>query len=101
MLVDVELDRLVTLLFVVLRPVDSEFTPVDSELMPVEVDVDSDAMLLLAVFRPVDNDRSPVDVVVDSEVTFLLVADSPVDNELIPLCASSIAAKAEVDSEAT
>ncbi|WP_330997128.1 hypothetical protein, partial [Burkholderia stagnalis] len=51
--VDVEVDSEVTVLSVVLRPVDSE-------LMPVEVDVDSDVIELAA-------DEMPVDVEVDSE----------------------------------
>ncbi len=31
--------------------------PVDSELMPVEVDVESEATLLLVVLRPVDSEE--------------------------------------------
>ncbi|WP_179094547.1 hypothetical protein, partial [Burkholderia pseudomallei] len=52
--------------------------PVDSELMPVEVDVDSEAIELVA-------DERPVDVEVDSDVRLLSVVLKPVDNELMPV----------------
>ncbi|MDR8849827.1 hypothetical protein FEP99_02847 [Burkholderia pseudomultivorans] len=72
-----------TVLFVELRPVDSE--PI-----PVEVEVESDAMELLA-------DDRPVDVEVDSEVTVLLVELSPVDSDAIsPLDDDTV-----VDSESS
>ncbi|MBF3384738.1 hypothetical protein ISF34_30820, partial [Burkholderia pseudomallei] len=68
-------------------PLDSEATlllvvdrPLESEPIPVEVEVDSEAIELVAELRPVEVD-------VDSEATVLLVVDSPVDNELTPLCA--------------
>ncbi|KVW31688.1 hypothetical protein WK94_04490 [Burkholderia ubonensis] len=77
-----------TLLFVVLKAVDSdpvaevaleivvdsEFRPVDNELIPVEVDVDSDATLLFVALKPVDSDA-----------TLLFVALKPVDSELSPV----------------
>ncbi|WP_308412730.1 hypothetical protein, partial [Burkholderia thailandensis] len=62
-----------TLLLVVDRPVESE-------PMPVDVEVDSEAIELLAELRPVEAD-------VESEATELLVVDRPVDSELTPLCA--------------
>ncbi|WP_269767512.1 hypothetical protein, partial [Burkholderia ubonensis] len=69
----VTVDSEATLLFVV-------DNPVDSDVMPVEVDVDSEAIELVAVDKPVE-------VEVDSDVTVLLVVDKPVDSELTPLCA--------------
>jgi hypothetical protein len=67
--VDVEVDRLTTALFVVLRPVDSESTlfavEVESELIPVEVDVDKLSTRLSVVLKPVDNELIPVEVDVD------------------------------------
>ena len=73
--VEVEVDRLPTLLLVVLRPVDneltpvdSELTPVDSELRPVEVEVDRLLTLLLVVLKPVDSELMPVEADVDSDV---------------------------------
>ncbi|KWO80283.1 hypothetical protein WM31_28940 [Burkholderia ubonensis] len=53
--------------------------------MPVDVDVDSDATLLLVVLKPVDSELIPVDVDVDNDTTLLLVVLRPVDNELIPV----------------
>ncbi|WP_306170837.1 hypothetical protein, partial [Burkholderia pseudomallei] len=47
---------------------------------PVDVEVDSEAIELVAELRPVEVD-------VDSEATVLFAVDSPVDNELTPLCA--------------
>ncbi|CAK0513497.1 tash protein pest motif family [Burkholderia pseudomallei] len=60
--------------------------------MPVDVEVDSEAIELVAELRPVEVD-------VDSEATVLLVVDSPVDNELTPLCAVLMPDEAEVESE--
>ncbi len=67
-------DRDATLLFVVLRPVDSE-------PMPVEVDVDNELTLLFTVLRPVDSELIAVEVDVDSEATLLFVVLRPVDND--------------------
>ncbi|NAX70806.1 hypothetical protein C1V97_27600, partial [Burkholderia pseudomallei] len=50
----------------------------DNELMPVEVDVDSEAIELVA-------DERPVDVEVDSEARLLSVVLKPVDSELMPV----------------
>ncbi|VWC46687.1 ATPase [Burkholderia arboris] len=99
--VDVDVDSDVTELFVVLRPVDSEFTlddvdvdndvielvavlrPVDSELTLDDVDVDSDVIELVAVLRPVDvdvdNELTLDDVEVDSDVIELVAVLRPVD----------------------
>ena len=91
--VEADVDKAVTLLFVVDSPVDSELTPVDRELVAVE----SDPMLLFAVLSPVDSESTPlcavlmpVEAEVDSAVTLLLVVDRPVDSEATPL-------EAEVD----
>ncbi|MFX1740067.1 hypothetical protein, partial [Paraburkholderia kururiensis] len=65
-------------------------TPVESELVVVDVDVESDAMLLVAVETELDNDP----VLLESELTVLLVLDSPVDSELMPV-------EVEVESEST
>jgi hypothetical protein len=43
--VDVEADSVATLVLVVPRPVDSEFTPLCAVLMPVDVEADSVATL--------------------------------------------------------
>jgi hypothetical protein len=48
--------RLVTLLFVVERPVDSEVTPLCAVLIPVDADVLRLVTLLLVVDRPVDSE---------------------------------------------
>ncbi|CAJ6252012.1 tash protein pest motif family [Burkholderia pseudomallei] len=56
------------------------------------MEVDSEAIELVAELRPVD-------VEVDSEATVLFAVDSPVDNELTPLCAVLMPDEAEVDSE--
>ncbi|WP_230938151.1 hypothetical protein, partial [Burkholderia territorii] len=61
-------DNDVTLLFVVLKPVDNELAVVD-------VEVDSEAIELVA-------DDRPLDVDVDNDVTLLFVVLKPVDNEL-------------------
>jgi len=45
-----------TLLFVVERPVESEVTPLALVLMPLEAEVDSDETLLFVVDRPEDAD---------------------------------------------
>ncbi|WP_279596673.1 hypothetical protein, partial [Burkholderia pseudomallei] len=67
----VEVDSDVRLLLVVLRPVESE-------PMPVEVDVDSEAIELVA-------DERPVDVEVDSEARLLSVVLKPVESEPMPV----------------
>jgi pilus assembly protein FimV len=48
---DADVDSAITLLFVVLRPVES---PVESDSMPLEADVDSAATELFVVLRPVE-----------------------------------------------
>jgi len=58
--VEVEVDRLVTLPFVVLSPVDSEFTPLCAVLIPVEVEVDRLVTLLFVVLSPVDSELTPL-----------------------------------------
>ncbi|WP_306170512.1 hypothetical protein, partial [Burkholderia pseudomallei] len=65
--------------------VDSEATlllvvdrPVESEPMPVDVEVDSEVIELVAELRPVE-------VEVDSEATVLSVVDRPVESEPIPV----------------
>ncbi|WP_423761184.1 hypothetical protein [Burkholderia sp. NLJ2] len=78
-----EVDRLVTLLFVALRPVDNELT------------------LPLVVFKLVDSDPTSVDSWVDSAPRVLLVVARPVDREVTPLCAVLMPAAAEVDRLAT
>jgi len=104
--VDVEVDSVATLLFIVDSPVLSTPTlllvvdnPVFSAttllcvvLMPDEAEVDSTAILLFVVDRPVDNEPTPlctvlmpVDVDVDSAATLLFVLDTAVDNELMPV----------------
>jgi hypothetical protein len=60
----VEVDRLVTLLFVASRPVDSE-------PKPLAVEVDRLVTLLFVASRPVDNEPRPLAVEVDSEVSWL------------------------------
>ena len=109
--VDVDDERLVRLLLVMLRPVDTEVKPVDRELRPVdseftplcavlrpvEVDVDRLVTLLLVVLRPVDNEPAPVDRL----LTVLLVVLKPVDSEFTPLCAVLSPVEVDVDSELT
>ncbi|MBO7882256.1 hypothetical protein J6351_14555, partial [Burkholderia pseudomallei] len=86
-----EVDSEARLLSVVLKPVDSESTlvevDVDNEAIelvaderPVDVEVDSEARLLSMVLKPVDSEPMPVEVDVDNEATVLLVVDSPVDS---------------------
>nr|WP_318654726.1 hypothetical protein [Burkholderia sp. S-53] len=58
--VEVEVDRLVTFPFAVLKPVDSELTPLCAVLIPVAVEVDRLATLLFAVLRPVDSELTPL-----------------------------------------
>ncbi|MBF3672447.1 hypothetical protein ISF60_30920, partial [Burkholderia pseudomallei] len=76
---EAEVDSEVSELFVLLSPLDSEATlllvvdrPVESEPIPVDVEVDSEAIELVAELRPVE-------VEVDSEATVLFAVDSPVD----------------------
>ncbi len=85
-------DNCVSWLLMVVTPVDSDATvlfvelrPVDSEVRPVEVDVDSDATLLLVDDRPVDSELMLVEVDVDSDATVLLVELRPVDSEPMPV----------------
>ncbi len=80
-----------TLLFVVLRPVDSE-------PMPVEVDVDNELTLLFVVLRPVDSELIAVEVDVDSDDTELFVALRPVDSELMPVDSDATFDAVDVDS---
>jgi len=54
--VEADVLRLVTLLFVVDKPVDSEVTPLCAVLMPLDADVLRLVTLLLVVLRPVDNE---------------------------------------------
>ncbi|WP_221174577.1 hypothetical protein, partial [Burkholderia pseudomallei] len=68
---EAEVDSEVSELFVLLSPLDSEATlllvvdrPVESEPIPVDVEVDSEAIELVAELRPVE-------VEVDSEATVL------------------------------
>ncbi|WP_269821748.1 hypothetical protein, partial [Burkholderia pseudomallei] len=70
-----EVDGGVRWRFVLLSPLDSEATlllvvdrPVESEPIPVYVEVDSEAIELVAALRPVDVD-------VDSEATVLFAVD--------------------------
>ncbi|CAJ9854028.1 chromosome segregation ATPase [Burkholderia pseudomallei] len=70
-----EVDSEATLLLVVDRPVESE-------PMPVDVEVDSEAIELVAELRPVE-------VEVDSEAIELVADDSPVDSDEIELEAES------------
>ncbi|WP_269767499.1 hypothetical protein, partial [Burkholderia ubonensis] len=59
---DVAVDRLLTLLLVELRPVDSDVTPLCAVLMPVDADVDSEVTELLVELSPVDSELMPVEV---------------------------------------
>jgi len=77
-------------LFVVLRPVDSE-------PMPVEVDVDSDVRLLFVELRPVDSELIAVEVDVDSDVTELFVELRPVDSEPMPVDSDEMFDAVDVD----
>jgi hypothetical protein len=54
--VEADVLRLVTLLLVVERPVDSEVTPLCAVLMPLEADVLRLVTLLLVVDKPVDSE---------------------------------------------
>ena len=117
--VEVEVDKLETVLPVVLRPVlrllillvavlrpvdvdvDSELIPVDklasrlaAVLRPVEVEVDRLLMLLFAVLKPVE-------VEVDKLDTVLPVVLRPVDRLLMPLVAVLSPVDVEVDNELT
>ena len=80
-------DKLVTLPFVVLRPVDRLLIPLVAVLKPVEVDVDSElipadklASRLTALLRPVDVEVDRLLIPVDKELTLvemlLLLVDS-------------------------
>ncbi len=75
-----------TLLLVLLNPVESEPMPVEVAVdrdviellvdeIPVDAEVDSDVTLLLVVLSPVDSEPMPVDVDVESEATVLSVDD--------------------------
>ncbi len=78
------------MLFVVLRPVDSE-------PMPVEVDVDSDVRLLFVELRPVDSELIAVEVDVDSDVRLLFVELRPVDSEPMPVDSDAMFDAVDVD----
>jgi len=56
--VDADVLRVAALLFVVLKPVDSEFTPLCAVLIPVDADVLRMAALLFVVLKPVDSEPS-------------------------------------------
>ncbi|CAG2483223.1 chromosome segregation ATPase [Burkholderia sola] len=58
--VEADVDSEVTVLFVVLRPVDNEVTPLCAVLIPVDADVDSEVTVLFVVLRPVDNEVTPL-----------------------------------------
>jgi hypothetical protein len=66
----------VTVLFVVLRPVEDD---TDSELRPVEVDTDRE---LVAVEDDVDSEAIPVEVEADRE---LVAVEDEVDSEAMPV----------------
>jgi hypothetical protein len=99
--VEVEVERLPTAPFVVLKPVDSEPMPVDNEetplcavLIPVDVEVDRLPTALFVALKPVDSEVTPlcaalipVDVEVDRLPTALFVVIKLVDSEFTPLCA--------------
>ncbi|WP_348522278.1 hypothetical protein [Burkholderia sp. CpTa8-5] len=80
--VEVEVDRLVTFPFVVLRPVDSEFTPLCAVLIPVEVEVDRLVTLLFVVLKLVESEKScpPLTASVEPDATF------PLDTLMILRC---------------
>ncbi len=88
--VESAVDSEVTLLFVVLKPVESEVTPLSAVLIPVEAEVDSEDTALFVALSPVLSDA-----------TLLFVVLNPVDSEITPLCAVLIPVDADVDSEAS
>ncbi len=101
-------DSWLSWLLMLVTPVDSDATvlfvelrPVDSELMPVDVDVDSDVRLLFVELRPVDSEPIAVDVDVDSDATVLLVELRPVDSELMPVDSDEMFDAVDVDSALT
>jgi hypothetical protein len=57
---EADVERELTPLFVVDRPVDSEPTPLWAVLTPVEADVESDVTPLFVVDRPLDTDATPL-----------------------------------------
>ncbi|WP_306170848.1 hypothetical protein, partial [Burkholderia pseudomallei] len=67
-------DSEVSELFVLLRPLDSDATL----LLVVDRPLDSEATLLLVVDRPVESEPIPVDVEVDSEAIELVAELRPV-----------------------
>ncbi|GAB7535763.1 hypothetical protein BGC_19790 [Burkholderia sp. 3C] len=80
--VDVDVDNDATLLFAVLSPDEREVTllmvllkPVDNDPILVDAEVDKDTIELVAF----DN---PVDVEVDNEAIELVAVDSPVEAEV-------------------
>jgi hypothetical protein len=96
---DVDVDRLLTLLFVELRPVDRLEMPLVAVLRPDDVEVDRLLTLLFVELRPVERLEMllvavlrPDDVEVDRLLTLLLVVLSPVDRLAMPL-------ETEVDSD--
>ena len=82
-----DVDSAVTLLLVVL-------TPVETEAMPVDAEVDSDVTLLTPVLRPVEAE-------VDRAVTLLFVVLTPVDTEAMPLVAVLRPVDADVERDVT
>jgi len=74
-LVETEVDSDVTLLLVVLSPLDRDVTPLCAVMMPVEAEVDSEVTLLCALLIPVE-------AKVETELRLLLAVLSPVDVEV-------------------
>jgi hypothetical protein len=84
--VEVEVDRLVTLLFVVLKPVDRLPMLLVAVLNPVDVEVDKLVRLLFVVLRPVD--RLPMLLVavlrpVERLAMLLVAVPMLLDNEAV------------------
>jgi hypothetical protein len=83
---DVEVDRLLTLLLVELRPVERLEMPLVAVLRPDDVEVDRLLTLLLVELKPVERLEIPLvavlkpdEVEVDKLLTLLLVELKPVD----------------------
>ena len=87
-------DKLVTLPFVVLKPLDRLLMPLVAVFKPVEVDVDKLATVLSVVLRPVDKLLMPL-------VAVLSPVDVEVDNELTPVDKLPTAVEVDVDNEFT
>ncbi len=97
-------DSCVSWLLMFVTPVDSDATvlfvelrPVDSEPMPIDVDVDSDVRLLFVALRPVDSEPIAVEVDVDSDATVLFVELRPVDSEPMPVDSDEMFDAVDVD----